>query len=239
MLEMDFLLCKFSYLVMDFPEIREIDINPYMADHLGGLVVDTRIILDPDVARVPHNRYQHLVISPYPGQQYTRTVQLKDGSSMLLRPVRPEDEPAMEQMLQNVSSDSLYMRFFGSVPKMSHTWMVRFTHIDYDREIAIVAETPDKKALAGVVRIIEDAWRETAEYAILIADAYHGKGLGSILTDYILDIARQRKIKKIVASVLAANTPMIHMFERRGFTFDRSGVDVYEVELDIQAPKSP
>lgn len=239
LLEMDFLLCKFSYLVMDFPEIREIDINPYMADHLGGLVVDTRIILDPDVARVPHNRYQHLVISPYPGQQYTRTVQLKDGSSMLLRPVRPEDEPAMEQMLQNVSSDSLYMRFFGSVPKMSHTWMVRFTHIDYDREIAIVAETPDKKALAGVVRIIEDAWRETAEYAILIADAYHGKGLGSILTDYILDIARQRKIKKIVASVLAANTPMIHMFERRGFTFDRSGVDVYEVELDIQAPKSP
>ncbi|MFZ4427775.1 MAG: GNAT family N-acetyltransferase [Saprospiraceae bacterium] len=238
LLEIDFLLCKFSYLVMDFPEIREIDINPYMADHLGGLVVDTRIILDPDVARVPHNRYQHLVISPYPGRQYTKTVRLKDGSDMLLRPVRPEDEPAMEQMLQKVSADSLYMRFFGLIPKMSHTWMVRFTHIDYDREIAIVAETPDQEGkgreLAGVVRIIEDAWRETAEYAILIADAYHGKGLGSILTDYILEIARQRKIKKIVASVLAANTPMIRMFERRGFVFDRSEVDIYDVELDIQ-----
>ncbi len=99
-----------------------------------------------------------------------------------------------------------------------------------------MAETTDSekgRELAGVVRIIEDAWRETAEYSILIADAFHGKGLGNILTDYILEIAKQRKIRKIVASVLAANTPMIHMFERRGFTFDRSGIDIYDVELDI------
>lgn len=239
LLEIDFLLCKFSYLVMDFPEIREIDINPYLADHLGGIVVDTRIILDPQAVRVPHSPYQHLVISPYPGRHYSKTIVLKDGTSLLLRPVRPEDEPAMEQMLRKVSSDSLYMRFFGYIPKMSHTWMIRFTHIDYDREIAIVAETTNSdkgRELAGVVRIIEDAWRETAEYSILIADAFHGKGLGNILTDYILEIARQRKIRKIVASVLAANTPMIHMFERRGFSFDRSGVDIYDVELDISEP---
>ncbi len=238
--EIDFLLCKFSYLLMDIPEIREIDINPYLADHLGGIAVDARIILDPKVVRMPHNPYQHLIISPYPGRQYTKTITLKDGSVLLLRPVRPEDEPAMEQMLQRVSTDSLYMRFFGYIPKMSHTWMMRFTHIDYDREIAIVAETTDPakgRELAGVVRIIEDAWRETAEYSILIADAFHGKGLGNMLTDYILDIARQRKIRKIVASVLAANTPMIHMFERRGFTFDRSGLDIYDVELDISTPQ--
>lgn len=236
LMELDFLLCKFSYLLMDFPEIQEIDINPYLADHLGGIVVDTRVILDPSAARATHNPYQHLVISPYPGRQYTRTITLKDGMQVTLRPVRPEDEPAMEQMLQKVSNDSLYMRFFGYIPKMSHTWMVRFTHIDYDREIAIVAEIEEKgkgKQLVGVVRIIEDAWRETAEYSILIADFFHGKGLGNILTDYIMEIARQRKIRKIVASVLPTNAPMIHMFERRGFTFDRSAIDIYDVELDI------
>lgn len=154
---------------------------------------------------------------------------------MSLRPIRPEDEPAMEEMLSGVSSDSLYMRFFGYIPKMSHEWMARFTHIDYDREIAIVAEAEiaGKRRFAGVVRLIEDAWRETAEYSILIADFFHGRGLGNVLTDYIFDIARERKIKKIVASVLSNNKPMIHMFERRGFRFDRSALDIYDVELDL------
>ena len=233
--DLDFLICKFSYLLMDFPEIGEIDINPYLADHLGGLVVDARIILDGSVPSSADVPYRHLVISPYPGKKYSKTVLLKDGSSIFLRPVRPEDEPAMEEMLSGVSNDSLYMRFFGFIPRMSHEWMARFTHIDYDREIAIVAEAEiaGKRRFAGVVRLIEDAWRETAEYSILIADFFHGRGLGNVLTDYIFDIARERKIKKIVASVLSGNKPMIHMFERRGFRFDRSALDIYDVELEL------
>ncbi|MBK8654205.1 MAG: GNAT family N-acetyltransferase [Haliscomenobacter sp.] len=233
--ELDFLLCKFAYLLMDIPEIREIDINPFLADHLGGLVVDARIVLDP-VAGVSGKPYQHLVISPYPGRKYSRSVTLKDGATVHLRPIRPEDEPAMEEMLQNVSNDSLYMRFFGFIPKMSHAWMVRFTHIDYDRELAIVAEVDAPKGgrqFVGVVRLIEDAWRENAEYSILVADHFHGRGLGNMLTDYIFDIARERGIRKIVASVLPNNTPMIHMFERRGFRFDRSAMDIYDVELEL------
>lgn len=234
--DLDFLLCKFAYLVMDFPEIAEIDINPFMADHLGGLVVDARIILDTTASDNQDASYRHLVISPYPGRRYSRTVSLRDGSEVFLRPIRPEDEPAMEEMLQNVSNDSLYMRFFGFIPKMSHEWMVRFTHIDYDREIAIVAEVPGengKKRFAGVVRLIEDAWRETAEYSILIADFAQGKGLGNLLTDYIFDIARGRNIRKMVAAVLPNNKPMIHMFERRGFRFDRSALDIYDVEIEL------
>ena len=114
--------------------------------------------------------------------------------------------------------------------------MVRFTHIDYDRELAIVAEVDTPKGgrqFVGVVRLIEDAWRENAEYSILVADHFHGRGLGNILTDYIFDIARERGIRKIVASVLPNNTPMIHMFERRGFRFDRSALDIYDVELEL------
>ncbi|MFM8449390.1 MAG: GNAT family N-acetyltransferase [Haliscomenobacter sp.] len=234
--DLDFLLCKFAYLVMDFPEIAEIDINPYMADHLGGVVVDARVILDMNAADNQDASYRHLVISPYPGRRYSRTMCLRDGSDVFLRPIRPEDEPAMEEMLQNVSNDSLYMRFFGFIPKMSHEWMVRFTHIDYDREIAIVAEVPGengKKRFAGVVRLIEDAWRETAEYSILVADFAQGKGLGNLLTDYIFEIARGRHIRKMVASVLPNNKPMIHMFEQRGFRFDRSALDIYDVEIEL------
>jgi acetyltransferase len=128
------------------------------------------------------------------------------------------------------------MRFFGFIPKITHAWMIRFTHIDYDREMAIVAEINQGagREMVGVVRIIEDAWRENAEYSILLADYFQGQGLGSMLTDYILEIAKERRIKKIVASVLPANSAMIHLFEKRGFAFDKAEMDMYEVSLNLQ-----
>lgn len=233
--ELNFLLCKFAYLVMDFPELREIEINPLLADAKGGVVVDATVVLEENVPEEPRLEYQHLVVSPYPGKKYTKTVILKSGEVVTLRPIRPEDEPALARMLQGVSNDSLYMRFFGYIPKINHAWMIRFTHIDYDREMAIVAEMSRGagRELLGSVRIIEDAWRETAEYSILIADHFQGKGLGSIMTDYILDIARDRRIKKVVASVLSQNTSMIRLFQKRGFKFDKSDMEVYEVELEL------
>ena len=233
--ELDYLLCKFSYLVMDFPEIKEIEMNPLLADAKGGIVVDATVVLEENQLEQSGPEYRHLVISPYPGKKYTKIVTLKSGEVVTLRPIRPEDEPALARMLQGVSNDSLYMRFFGYIPKITHAWMIRFTHIDYDREMAIVAEISRgaSRELLGSVRIIEDAWRETAEYSILIADHFQGRGLGNIMTDYILDIARDRKISKIVASVLSQNGPMIKLFEKRGFRFDKSDMEVYEVELDL------
>lgn len=232
--ELNFLLCKFAYLVMDFPSIKEIDLNPILADAQGGLVVDATILLDTSSPATHGPAYPHLVISPYP-EKYHRKVTTKQGMEVLLRPIRPEDEPALGRMLAKVSNDTLYMRFFGYIPKITHAWMIRFTHIDYDREMALVAEVNQgaSRELVGVVRIIEDAWRETAEYSILVADHFHGQGLGSIMTDYILQIARERGIKKIVASVLAKNGPMIHLFAARKFHFDRSEIDFYEVELPL------
>ncbi|MCB9080661.1 MAG: bifunctional acetate--CoA ligase family protein/GNAT family N-acetyltransferase [Lewinellaceae bacterium] len=233
-----FWLYKFSYLLVDFPELHSIDINPFNLDEQEGMALDVQVVLNPQQKGNSGKPYQHLIISPYPGEQYSKTVTLKDGTSVWLRPIRPEDEPAMEAMLKHVSSNSLYMRFFGYIPKVTHTWLTRFTHIDYDREIAIIAEVEavkgQRREMIGVVRIIEDAWRESAEYSILVADHWHGKGIGNLLTDHILDIARKRDIPKIVASVLPHNTPMVHMFERRGFHIDKSQLDVYEVSLVLR-----
>jgi acetyltransferase len=141
----------------------------------------------------------------------------------------------MFRFLEEVSSESMYMRFFGFVPRFTHNLMTRFVNIDYDREMAIVAEVEEKglKKIIGVVRIIEDAWRETAEYSILISDQWHGQGLGNTLTDYILEIARKREISKIVATVLASNKAMIHIFQRRGFEFERVDLESFEVELEL------
>ncbi len=235
--ELEFMLCKFAYLVMDFPEILEVEINPYVADKMGGLVLDAHILLDAQLPIGQTKTYGHLAISPYPGRKYSKKVTIRNGREVLLRPIMPEDEPMLINMLENASSQSLYLRFFGHVPKVTHKWLTRFTHIDYDREIAIVAEIQDEdtkeKELMGVVRIIEDAWGESAEYAILVADKWQGQGLGNLLTDYILAIAKDRNIKKIVASVLPTNSGMIHMFERRGFRIDRSSLEAYEVELAL------
>jgi acetyltransferase len=233
--ELNYILCKFAYLVMDFPQIVEIEINPLLADAKGNLVVDATVLLEDVVEDLSGPDYRHLVISPYPGKKYSKTLTLKTGEVITLRPVRPEDEPALARMLQGVSDDSLYMRFFGYIPQITHAWLIRFTHIDYDREMAIVAEISRgaSRELVGSVRIIEDTWRETAEYSILIADQFQGRGLGNLMTDYIIDIARDRKINKIVASVLSQNTAMIKLFEKWGFKFDKSDLEVYEVELEL------
>jgi acetyltransferase len=234
--ELAFLLDKSSYLIMDFPQINEIDINPYVVDSKGGLALDARVGLDPACKDGADPGKQHLVISPYPGEKYSRTVTLENGKEILLRPIRPEDEPMEAEMLKGLSDYSMNMRFFGYIPKVTHTWLTRFTHIDYDREMAIVAilEEDGKEKMLGVVRIIEDAWRETAEYAIVVADEWQKVGLGNIMTDFIMEIARKRKIKKVIASVLSTNEPMIHMFKSRGFSFKRVERDMFDVEYDME-----
>ena len=141
--------------------------------------------------------YQHLVISPYP-EKYTKAVLLKSGQVAHLRPIRPEDEPLEAQMFEYLSNQSLYFRFFGYVPHVTHDFLTRFTHIDYDREMAIIAEVEEAgvNKMIGVVRIIADAWGENAEFAIVVADPWQKQGLGSMMMDFILEIADEMGIKK-------------------------------------------
>ncbi len=234
--DLAFTLTKFSHLLVDFPEIREIDINPYAADHESGIALDARVLLDPFQPRRKGHPHDHLVISPYPSK-YTKRIRLKNGVEVILRPIRPEDEPMETRMLESLSTEALSFRFFGQVPYVSHNFLARFTHIDYDREMAIVAEVKEngRRRMIGVVRIIADAWGESAEYAIVVADEWQGLELGSNMTDYILEIARDKGIARIYATMLATNRRMIHMFEKRGFKVSKEDFETYHAELNLDA----
>jgi acetyltransferase len=228
-----FLLYKFAYLLMDFPQISEIDINPFGVDERGGVVLDAKVLLDTSIKDVPDNYSKHLVISSYPSE-YTTEFTLKNGEKAILRAIKPEDELMEKEMFSNFSERTQRFRFFQLIKDISHAELIRYTQIDYDREIAIIAEVEDegRKKMAGVVRLIADHYNETAEYAIVIADPWQNQGLGTKFTNYIHEIAKDRGIKKIYATVLAQNHIMQHMFRARGYHMERVE-DGYHAELVI------
>lgn len=234
-----FLLYKFAYLVMDFPEIGEIDINPFVVDEEGGVVLDAKVILDPEVAGKVVKPYSHLIISPYP-KEYETPFTLRNGQEALLRPIRPEDEPMEAEMFSKFSEETQYFRFFEYIPQVTHTMLVRYTQIDYDREMAIIAELEEdgRKVMAGVVRIVADITRNSAEFAIVIADPWQGQGLGNRLTDYILQIAAEMKVKSIYANILKTNVKMIHILKKRGFRISSKDFEscYAETEIGVEVP---
>jgi acetyltransferase len=227
-----FTLCKLSYLVVDCPEIKHFSMNLDVSnDHCT--VTKSEILLH-EAFEKSYRSYPHLVISPYP-EEFIKTILLKNGKNVLLRPIRPEDEAMHAEMIANFSEQTHYYRFFSTGLKVNHDFLTRFTQIDYDREIAIVAEVQEKKKrmLAGVVRIVGDPYNETAEYAIAIADPWQGLGLGNFLTDFILEIARKRGFQKIYASLLRGNNKMQHLFERNGFRIRPDDVDTFYAEVEL------
>ena len=228
-----FVLYKFAYLVMDFPEIKELDINPFGVDEEGGIVLDAKVVLDEAVAGTAIKPYSHMVISPYP-KEYVSSYTLKDGARVILRPIRPEDEPMEAEMFTKFSERTQQYRFFQLIKDITHELMIRFTQIDYDREIAIIGElrAPDGSKMVGVARLIADAYNESAEFAIVVADPWQNQGLGSKLTDFVLKLARKRGLKKIFAEMLSENTAMIHILEKRGFATTYGGGNCH-AELTI------
>ena len=234
-----FLLYKFAYLVMDFPEIREMDLNPFVVDEDGGVVLDAKIILDEEIAGKTVKPFSHLVISPYPNE-YELTMQLKNGEPVLLRPIRPEDEPMEAEMFKTFSAETKRFRFFAPIKDATHEMLIRYTQIDYDREMAIIAEVTEegRKKMAGVVRLISDPYNETAEYAIVVGDPWEGQGLGTMMTRYILEIARKRGIKKVIAYVLEDNAAMLHIFKKFEFAARREE-EMFRVELVLDPVPVP
>jgi acetyltransferase len=197
-------------------------------------VVDARIVIDESVLG-GKPKGPHLVVTPYP-TRYISPWKLTDGTEVLLRPIKPEDEPMIGQMLATVSEQTLRFRFFGSVPRFDHDRLVRFTNIDYDREIAIVAELTEgkKKRLIGVARLIGDPERGTGEFATLIHDEYQGKGLGFKLVDLIIGIAQDKGFDEITGHIAADNRRMLNVVGELGFV--QVGIDdcVVEVRLELE-----
>ncbi len=213
------IMIRLSYLVADFPEISEIDINPLLVGPDAITALDSRIVIDRDPSIRQSPPYSHLALHPYP-EHYVKTITTKDGIDLILRPIKPEDEPMWTELLGRCSRESIYMRFRYFFQWASHDVAVRYCFIDYDREIAIVAEQNDhgSRKLLGVGRLVADPDHENVEYAVLIVDEWQNRGLGGILTDFCFEIAKKWGLKRIVAQTTTDNPRMIEVFRKRGFS---------------------
>lgn len=231
------ILLRFSYFVAHRPELTEVDINPLLVTPDGALALDARILLDPS-PRDPNARpFSHLAIGPYP-EEFVRRVQLPDGAAVLIRPIRPEDEPMWQQLLANSSPETIRLRFGYLFQTPTHQMATRFCFIDYDREMALVAEmnTNGARQIVGVGRLIADADHQEAEFATLVGDPWQGRGIGTLLMDACLDLCRRWGIRRVWGETSPDNSRMLGMFERRGFSLDRSvASDVVVVNKELPA----
>ncbi|MGQ9607237.1 MAG: bifunctional acetate--CoA ligase family protein/GNAT family N-acetyltransferase [Thermogutta sp.] len=214
-------LMRFSYLVADYPEIQELDVNPLLVTPDEVVALDARVIVDRSALVYGVRPYAHLAIRPYP-EEFVTERQLKDGTPVVLRPIKPEDEPMWHELLASCSTQSLWFRFSYLFKQTTHEMASRYCFIDYDREIGIVAEVEEEgqRRLIGVGRLVADANHEVAEYAVIVVDRWHGRGLGGLLTDYCLEVAKRWGIKKVVAETSKDNARMLATFRNRGFEFN-------------------
>jgi acetyltransferase len=203
----ELLLVKLSQLVADFPEIHEIDLNPVLADETGVLAVDARISVAPVDAVAGRGACGNprFAIRPYP-TEWVRYLQLRDGAAILVRPVRPEDEPLYGPFFAAVTPTDLRLRFFAPIKEFSHSFIARLTQIDYARAMAFVAIDEASGAMLGVVRLHADANYVSGEYAILIRSDLKGHGLGWSLMQLMIEYARSEGIRTIMARS-CARTP--------------------------------
>ena len=211
-------LVRLSYLAADFPEVAELDINPLLVTPDGVVALDARVVGDRTAVEDPKRPYAHLSLRPYP-EEFVKRMRMRDGAPITLRPIKPEDEPLWLALLASCSRESIYSRFRYFFFWQSHEVASRYCYIDYDREMAIVAESGEGKdrRLVGVGRLVTEPGRTSAEYAVLVQDAWQDKGLGGLLTDYCLGIAKDWGIRTVTAITTTDNPRMIAVFEKRGF----------------------
>ena len=236
------ILIRFSYLVADYPEIKELDVNPLLVTPDDVIALDARVIIDRDLPAGSRRPFAHLAIRPYP-EEFVTSRRMKDGTQVVLRPIKPEDEPMWHDLLANCSDESLKARSENLARKTTHEVATRYCFIDYDREIAIVAEIEQagRRELIGVGRLVADMSRETADYGVLVVDSWHGHGLGGLLTDYCLEVAGRWGVNRVVAETVNGNEQMLATLCHRGFKVDtRQGENVRLVcdELPRQSPPS-
>lgn len=227
-------LIRFSYLVADLGEVRELDVNPLLVTRRGVVALDARVLVDRGPAGAPGRPYAHLALRPYP-EEYVRTASLRDGSEVLLRPIRPEDEPAWLELLGSCSRETIYARFRYLFHWANHQVATRFCFIDYDREIAIVAEVGAgaERRLVGVGRLVAAPDLSSVEYAVLVTDAWQNRGLGQVLTDYCLQIAKGWGITRVEAQTTADNVRVVAILTERGFTLENDDEGLVRATLTL------
>ena len=232
-------LIKVSDMVCALPWLQEMDINPLTVDAQGAMALDARVVIDP--AHLADDlRYRHMAIHPYPSALIS-TETLRDGSTLLLRPIRPEDAAIERAFVEGLSEQSRYMRFFNPLKVLAPRLLARLTQVDYDRELALVATTgtgPEER-IVGVVRYSPNADGTSSEFAVTVADAWHGKGLGSLLMRRLIAAARTAGYQRLTGSVLEGNSKMHTLMRRLGFASAGHGEDMSIAEYELDLTKAP
>ena len=223
------ILLRVSEMVCELPQLREMDINPIIVDETGAIAVDARVVIDhaPPSSRGTGD-YHHLAILPYPAA-YRREWPMKGGGLYTIRPIEPDDAEMLQAFVRGLSQESRYFRFASAMPELPARMLARYTLIDYDREMALVAvhrtreatgdgEFVETERIIGVSRYITNPDQTSAEYSLVVSDDYKGQGLGSRLMLSIMEFARAKGLSEIDGLVLANNPNMLRLMTGLGFT---------------------
>jgi len=217
-------LLRVSNLACELPWILEMDINPLLMDDARIVAVDACIRVDYPASSA--DPYHHLAIHPYPGHLATG-FQLKDGTNILIRPIRPEDADIEQQFVRRLSPEARYFRFMNALQELSQEMLVRLTQIDYFNEMALIAVRPrdDGEEQIGVARYATNPDLESCEFALVVADAWQGHGIGHQLMRKLMEIARDRGLERMEGQVLSSNTRMLNLMQSLQFTIQRDPED--------------
>ncbi len=205
-------LLRVSEMACELPWIDELDINPLIADASGVTAVDARIVISPRTTG--QRRYAHLAIHPYPAELAT-VRELRNGAHVTLRPIRPEDATMEQAFVRRLSPASRYFRFMGTLRELTPAMLMRFTQIDYDREMAFVAVQDESEV--AVARYITNPDGSSCEFAIVVEDAWQRRGLGRIMLRRLIEVARQRGLTSMLGYIAAGNTGMLNLCSALGF----------------------
>jgi acetyltransferase len=213
------LLVRFSQLVVEQPWIKELDINPLLASSERLIALDARVVLHP--AETPEEQLPRPCIRPYP-VQYASSWKLRDGTEVVIRPIRPEDEPLLVKFHESLSEQTVYLRYFQALKlsqRVAHERLSRMCFIDYSRELALVAEHRDAQGRPEIIAVgrLTRLPSGTAEFALLVADRYQRHGLGSELLSRLLSYARDERLREVHGHILRDNTGMQHVVKKLGF----------------------
>jgi acetyltransferase len=228
------ILVRFSQMLVDFPQLKEVDINPLFINENEAMALDARIVIDKERVFKKFEPHEHLVITPYP-KKYETIWKLRDGKTVLLRPIKPEDEPLWLEMFQNFSEESIRYRFFQIIKDTPHETRIRYCNIDYDREIAIVPELTEDghKKILGVTRVSIEPDGKKGEIAFITADPWQGLGLGTKMVDYTIEICKDMKLETLYAIMLQDNYRAIALMKKMGFTTQNQDDGTVKATLDL------
>jgi acetyltransferase len=233
LLAMEEALIRLAHLVSDFAYIEELDINPLICMGQEIVALDARVVLNPE-PEVPTPF--HLVISSYPNQ-YESYATSKNGLDIFIRPIKPEDAPLLTDFFKTLSPQTVYFRFFRSMKHLPKDMLIRFTQVDYDREIALVAlhESEGGEEMLGAARVIKEHHANSGEFAVLVSDSWQGQGIGAALLKNCLTIAQERGLQRVWGCVLSGNTQMLALGKKLGFEIkrDHGSID-FILSIDLQ-----